>query len=480
MKVLSVVSEAAPLVKTGGLADVAGALPAALAAEGVRMRVMLPAYHGLAERLEGRRAHVADDPRFGPARLLEGKAEGLDLILLDAPALFDRPQGGPYTGPDRRDWPDNARRFGAFCAHAAQVAAEGIGGWRPDVVHLHDWQTGLVPAFLRAAGRAAPPSVFTIHNMAYGGLFPAETMFELGLPSHLFTPEGVEFHGRLGFLKAGLALADRITTVSPTYARELTRPEFGHGLDGLLRHRESVFEGILNGIDLEVWNPESDPALPARYSAADPSGKAICRAKLCAEFGLEPPAGPLFAVVSRMTRQKGLDLLLAALPRLLGHGGALAVLGTGDGDLEEGFVAAARDRRGRVSVRLGYDEALAHRIQAGADALLVPSRFEPCGLTQLCALRYGTIPVVARTGGLADTVIDASPAALRVGVATGVQHAPDSVQRLEQALDRTAALFADRPVWARMVANALAHPVGWAESAARYAALYRDLAPAAS
>lgn len=481
MKVLSVTSEVAPLVKTGGLADVAGALPGALAAEGVDMRVMAPAYSGLAARLSRPRAHKAADRRFGPARLLEGKAAGLSLLLLDAPALYDRPEGGPYVGPDRQDWPDNARRFGALCHHAARVGAEGVGGWRPDVIHLHDWQAGLTPAFQRAAGRAAPPTVMTIHNMAYAGLFPADQVAALGLPPRLFTAEGIEFHGRLGFLKAGLALADRITTVSPGYARELLRdPGLGHGLDGLLRYRAGAFQGILNGIDTQVWNPATDPALPARYSAADPAGKAVCRDKLLAEFQLPPPTGPLFAVVSRMTRQKGLDLLLAALPRLLAEGAALVVLGAGDGWLEDGFAAVARAHPDRIAARIGYDEALAHRIQAGADALLVPSRFEPCGLTQLCALRYGTAPVVARVGGLADTVIDANPAALRAGAATGVVHAPDSVQALEDGIARTCALFRTPDAWARIAANAMAHPVGWQESAARYAALYRDLAPAAA
>lgn len=300
----------------------------------------------------------------------------------------------------------------------------------------------------------------------------------LDLPDRVFSPEIGEYYGLFGFLKTGLALADRLTTVSPTYARELTTPEFGQGLDGLLRAREGALSGILNGIDTTVWNPAEDVALAAPFSAAEPAGKAASRAALAERFAIEPPSGPLFGIISRLTRQKGLDLLPDALPALLDAGGALVALGSGDEDLEERFSAMAQAHPGRVGVALGYDEPLSHQIQAGCDALLVPSRFEPCGLTQLCALRYGTIPVVARTGGLADTVIDANPAALAVGAATGVVHMPGRTDALARAVRRTADLHARPEAWSAMTAAALSHPVGWERSAARYAALYQEVAAA--
>ncbi|MEM6439745.1 MAG: glycogen synthase GlgA [Pseudomonadota bacterium] len=473
MRVLSVASECAPLIKTGGLADVVGALPSALSAEGVETTVMLPAYRRLAERLEGARAHALAD---APGRLLSGRAEGLSVILHDAPELFDR-DGGPYAGPDGRDWRDNAQRFGAF-ARAAAEAAAGAAGISFDVAHAHDWQAGPVPALLRLRG--GPASVMTIHNIAFQGLFGPEALEAAGLPRRLMRFDGVEQHGRVGYLKAGLQFADRVTTVSPRYARELTTAEFGYGLEALLRWRGGDFSGVLNGIDEAVWNPASDPALPAAFSARDLSGKAACRAALRERFGLRATDGPIFIVVSRMTRQKGLDLLLDALPTLLAEGGALALLGSGDVDLEAGFAAAARDHPGRVSCVVGYDEPLAHLMQGGGDAILVPSRFEPCGLTQLIGLRYGAIPVVARTGGLGDTVIDANPAALAVGAATGVVHAPGRGDALAEAIRRTCALHRDDAAWAGLRRAAMRHPVGWGPSAARYAALYREAAEASA
>ncbi|MDF2231971.1 glycogen synthase GlgA [Albimonas sp. CAU 1670] len=477
MQILSVVSECAPLVKTGGLADVAGALPGALAPLGVRMRTLLPAYPGLAARLSRPRAHAWSTP-FGPVRLLEGEAEGLDLILIESP-LYDRAGGGPYTGPDRRDWPDNHLRFGLLSWLGAGVAAWGLDGWTADVVHAHDWQAGLAPTYLRLLGPEAPRAVLTIHNIAYQGVFGREALGALTLPEAMFTPEHVEFHGLVGFLKAGLAHAERITTVSPTYARELLTPAFGWGLDGLLRHRAGDLEGILNGIDTGVWDPASDPNLAANYER--PKQKAPNRAAVCERFGVAPAEGaPLFCVVSRMTRQKGLDLLIEALPALLEEGAALAVIGSGDEDLEQAYRAAAQAHPGRVGVEIGYDEPASHLLQAGADAILIPSRFEPCGLTQLIGLRYGTAPVVARTGGLADTVVDANAAALRTGVATGFVHAPDDVGDLAEAIRRTCAVHRDPKAWGKLTRNAMAQPVGWDESAQRYAALYRRLAPAAA
>ena len=481
MKVLSVASECAPFVKTGGLADVVGALPGALAASGVEMRVLMPGYPALKAALAGD-TEARDVARLpgGRARLVSARAAGVDVMALDSPRLFDRP-GNPYLGPDGRDWPDNHLRYGALCRLAARIAAEGAGGWRPDVVHLHDWQAGLAAAWLKLGRRPAPPVLLTIHNIAFQGLFAPETMTPLGLPKAGFHPEGFEYFGQVGFLKAGLVYADRITTVSPTYARELTRPEFGMGLEGVVASRRAALRGILNGIDLAVWNPENDPHIAACYSAGRPARKARNRAALAPRFGLDTGTrGPLFCVVSRLTRQKGLDLLLEVLPRLLARGAALALLGSGDPDLEGAFQAAAEDNPGRIGVVIGWDEPLSHLVQAGSDAILVPSRFEPCGLTQLCGLRYGTVPVVARTGGLADTVIDANEAALRAGVATGFQFSPGAAAPLADAVDRACDAFADKKRWSAIVRRAMRHPVGWEASAEAYAGMYSELVEAAA
>lgn len=465
MRVLLAASECAPFVKTGGLADVVSALPKALAGEGVEARVLLPGYPAVMAALsDGTR--VAGD-------LVAGRAAGLDLLALDVPALFDRP-GNPYLGPDRHDWPDNALRFGTLSRVAARIATDGAGDWHPDLLHVHDWQTGLAPAYLRFAGSRIP-SVLTIHNIAFQGLFGREMLGPLGLPEAEFHAESLEFWGSLGFLKAGLVHADRITTVSPTYARELQTPAFGMGLEGVIARRRAEVTGILNGAETEVWDPEADPHLPEPYGAKRPKGKAAARAAALARFALDDRPGPLFCLVSRLTAQKGIDLLLAALPRLLARGASLAILGSGDAAEEAAVRAAAAAHPGAVGAVIGYDEPLSHLLIAGADAILIPSRFEPCGLTQLYGLRYGTLPVVARTGGLADTVIDANAAAMVQGVATGFEFTPGSAAALGDAIDRACDLHADPPAWAALRRRAMGHPVGWERSAAAYAALYRGL-----
>ena len=343
-------------------------------------------------------------------------------------------------------------------------------------MNAHDWQAGLVPVYLRQIGKTPPPTVMTIHNIAFQGIFDASVMGQLGLSRDLFTPDGFEYFGRVGFLKGGLALADKLTTVSPTYANELVTPEMGMGLEGLLQARQGDLSGILNGIDLDVWNPETDPGLVQTYSARTIRAKAKNRAEIEARFGLTPdPAAPLFCVVSRLTSQKGLDLLLECLPGLVGRGGRLALLGTGEKGLERAFVAAAGRHAGSVGVIIGYDETLSHLMQGGSDAILIPSRFEPCGLTQLYGLRYGTIPVVARTGGLADTVIDANAAGLAANCATGIQFVPVTAVALDQAVERTIALYRQPKVWNAMVRRAMRHPVGWDQSAKAYLALFEDL-----
>lgn len=469
---LAVASECAPLVKTGGLADVVGALPAALAAQGWGLRTLLPGYPAVLRALEGARV-LADWPDLlgTPARLLAGTAGDLALLVLEAPALYDRP-GGPYVTPEGRDWPDNDLRFAALSLAAARVAGGAAGDWVPQVIHLHDWQAGLTPVYLRAAGLKVP-TVLTIHNMAFHGLTGAARMAALGLPAACFTIDGFEYWGHVSALKAGLTGATALTTVSPTYARELAAPEFGMGLEGVIRAREGNLTGILNGIDTGLWNPETDPHITP---FASPAGKAANARALRAAFGLKPGAGPLAAVVSRLSDQKGLDLLIQALPGFVARGGQLALLGSGERRLENALLAAAARHPGQVGVRVGYDEGLSHLVYAGADAVLVPSRFEPCGLTQLYALRYGAVPVVARTGGLADTVIHANAAALAAGCATGIVHAPGDAAALMQALADLCALWADRAAFRRLQKNAMAHPVGWEASAPRYAALYARLA----
>ena len=477
LPVLAVASECFPLVKTGGLADVVGALPAALAAHGVAVRTMLPGYPALLGQMEDARPlHEEGDLFGGPARILSARAAGLDLLVLDAPHLYQRP-GGPYLGPDGRDWPDNAERFAALSWMAAAVGRDGLAGWRPAVLHAHDWQAGLAPAYLHYGPAGAPGSVFTVHNMAFQGQFPRSLLRRLRLPPEAWGIDGVEYYGTIGMLKAGLRMARRITTVSPTYAREIAGPAEGMGLEGLLRARAPALSGILNGIDETAWNPADDAFLASPFDASSPEGREANRTALRRRAGLsDDPQRLVLGIVSRLTGQKGMDLVLEALPALLEHGMALAVLGTGEAALESGFLAAAAAHPGRVAVRIGYDESLAHLVQGGCDALLVPSRFEPCGLTQLCALRYGALPVVARVGGLADTVIDANDAALAAGVATGLQFAPTTAPALAMALDRLAALWRDRDSWARTQRNAMRAPVGWGRSAEAYARLYREVA----
>jgi phosphoglucomutase len=480
MKVLSVTSEFYPLVKTGGLADVAGALPGALAAEGVEMRTLLPGYPAVLGQL-GRSSTVAEfEDCFGGTATLHESAYGSNgnpLLVLNAPHLYDRP-GNPYLGRDGKDWPDNHFRFAALPWVASRIGLGLLPKWRPDIVHGHDWQAGLAPVYLSEA-RARPATVLTIHNIAFQGIFPADLLLKLKLPRASFSIEGLEYYGKISFLKGGLAYSDRLTTVSPTYAREICTPAFGMGLDGVLRHRRGVLSGITNGIDADVWNPQTDANIATSYSAGTIYAKAGNKAALQKRFGLDiAPDALLFCVVSRLTAQKGLDLLIEALPAILGNGGQLALLGTGEPSIENAFRTASRQHPGRIGAVLGYDETLSHQMQAGADAIIVPSRFEPCGLTQLYGLRYGTLPIVARVGGLADTVIDANQAALLDGVATGFQFAPDSAAELTAALERAFALHADRGAWQTVQRRAMGRKVDWSEPAKAYAALYRGLGPA--
>lgn len=474
LQVLGVASEIFPVIKTGGLADVVGALPAAMRAQDVEIRTLVPGYPAVLEPLVDAETVWSDADYFGgEARLLEGRAHGLDLLVVDAPHLYGRP-GNPYTAPDGKDWPDNPQRFAALAYAAALIGRGAIAGYVPDVVHGHDWQAGLAPAYLALGDGKRPASVLTIHNLAFQGQVPATLLGALRLPASAYTQDGVEYYGSIGMLKAGLTYADKITTVSPSYAAEISGPDGGMGMDGLLRYRAADLKGILNGIDTTVWDPATDAFLPTRYMAPTRGRRWANKVALQKRLGLAPGRDTLvFGVVSRLSDQKGLDLLLACLPDLLGTGAQLAMLGSGDAWLQNGFAAAAAANPGRIAVEFGYDEGLAHLMQGGCDAILVPSRFEPCGLTQLYALRYGAVPVVSRVGGLADTVIDANPAGIAANVATGVQFNPGTAHGLRTAILRTAALWKQRDVWSRMQLRGMRSDVGWGEAAVEYAAVYR-------
>ena len=477
MKCLFVASECYPFIKTGGLADVAGALPAALAEQGCDVQVLLPGYPAVLEKLRRRRKAAEFPDLFGDAATLtRAKGDnGLTYLILEAPKLFDRP-GNPYLGPNGKDWPDNAKRFAAFSWIAAEIALGRCGRWAPDIVHLHDWQAALTAAYLEFAEAPRPRTVCTIHNLAFQGVFPSRLLRPLDLPRTAFVHDGLEYFGDISFLKAGLVYSDAVTTVSPTYAWEIQTEKGGMGLGGVLRSRAKSVHGILNGVDETVWNPETDPLIAANYSRRSAKNKARNKSALQDRFGLQTKRNALlFAVVSRLTEQKGLDLLVPSLAHLVWRGGQIAMLGSGEPGLEDAFADATRQYPGQIGVEIGYDEPLSHLMQAGADAILVPSRFEPCGLTQLYGLRYGTLPIVARVGGLADTVIDANEAALKDGVATGFQFSPVTADAFRFALDRAFDVFQDRRQWNAMRRRAMAQNVGWRDPAAAYIQLYQSL-----
>ena len=481
MRILHVAAEIYPLVKTGGLADVAAALPAALVKRGLDARVLLPGLPGILEGMDELSPIIRIGPAFGAAvvTLLSGRLpdSGLPAYVIDAPFLYRR-EGNTYVAADGRDWSDNHRRFGLLGWIAAHMAAGELDPtWRPDVIHTHDWHTGLTPLYLAQNPAARTPTVFTIHNLAFQGAFPMDCLADLSLPIRRLMPHGIEFHHRLSFMKAGLVYARKITTVSPTYAREICSSEFGYGLEGVLRDRRADLSGILNGVDYQVWNPD-DPDIATPYGSDTLERKAVCKRALQRELGLAesgPAETPLFVVVSRLFAQKGMDLLLGALPDLLNAGGQLAVLGTGDAELEAGFRRAAAADPQRVAAFIGYDEAMAHRFIAGGDVLLMPSRFEPCGLTQLYALRYGTLPLVRRVGGLADTVVDANAEHIGADRATGFVFGDAHSQALGARIGEACALYRQAGVWRGIQRRAMAQDYSWDDSAANYEALYRSL-----
>lgn len=475
MNVLSVASEIYPLIKTGGLADVVGALPLALRRHGIQTRTLVPGYPAVLKAVKDLTPCLRFDDLMGqPATILEGEHEGLHLLVLDIPSLFNRP-GGPYVGQDGNDHPDNWRRFAALAKAGAEIALGRLEGWWPNLVHLHDWQTGLLPAYLRYAGRPAPPSLITIHNIAFQGRYGVDIFPYLGLPPDAYGIDGIEYWGGVGYLKAGLQCATAISTVSPTYAEEILTAEFGLGLEGTLAARAGDLHGIVNGIDPDVWNPESDPLIKANYGAGSVKNRRENKRAVAERFGLEQDDGPVFCVISRLTGQKGMDILADCVGDITAAGGRLAVLGSGEPWLEDAFRHAAAQHPGRVAIITGYDEPLSHLMQAGCDAILIPSRFEPCGLTQLYGLRYGCIPVVTRTGGLNDTIIDANPAAVAARVATGISFGPTTADGLRRALRRTFRLYADQKAWLAMQKQGMKSDISWDKSAGLYADLYSRL-----
>ncbi|MER9301504.1 glycogen synthase GlgA [Mesorhizobium sp. M0293] len=475
MQVLSVTPEIFPLIKTGGLADVTGALPIALAAKGVSMRTLIPGFPTVMAAFKKRKA-VLQYPLLqgGKASVHSVQLAGLELFVLDAPHLFDRP-GGPYGNATGVDWPDNWRRFAALSQVGGDIAGGAISGYQPDIVHAHDWQSAMTLAYMRYGKAVGVPSMMTVHNLAFQGQFGAAIFGELGLPAAAMALDGVEYYGGVGFLKAGLQAAWTITTVSPTYAQEIRLPEFGMGLDGLINMRSSDLHGIVNGIDTGIWDPETDKHLVSTYTASTLKARAPNRAAVEDRFSLERDDSPIVCVVSRLTWQKGMDTLATAVDGIVATGARLAILGSGDAGLEGALLAAAARHRGRIGVVIGYDEGLSHIMQGGCDAIVIPSRFEPCGLTQLYGLRYGCVPVVARTGGLADTVIDANEAAVSAGVATGFQFAPNNGGALLHAIRRLVDAHASPAVWESLQRQGMKADVSWDKSAEKYVELYRLL-----
>jgi len=479
LAVLFVASEVAPLIKTGGLADVAGALPAALMHAGADTRVLIPGYKQVMEGVKSK-GRMGAFPALGemPAsQLLAAKLpSGVPLMIVDCPRLYDRP-GGPYQDGAGNDWPDNAVRFGLLSYLAAVLGGPASPiGWRPRIVHCNDWQTGLAPAYLNFMPGEKARSVMTIHNLAYQGVFPPTTVSRLGLPPSSFAADGVEYYGNMSFLKAGLYYADHLTTVSPNYAREIQLEPLGMGMQGLLAHRAGALTGILNGIDTDAWDPETDPYIERYYNAVRLPAKQDNKHALQERMGLAADDRiPLLATISRFTQQKGLDLLLEIAPDLVRLPAQLAVLGAGEASLQEAFLALARKNAGRVAVHAGYDEGLAHQIEAGADIFLMPSRFEPCGLNQMYSQRYGTLPVVHDTGGLHDSVVDCQPVTLAEKTATGFMFAPMTADAFLVAVKRAVAAYYDKKVWRQLQKSAMARDFSWDASAQRYVLLYESL-----
>jgi starch synthase len=475
-KILFVTSEVHPLIKTGGLADISGSLPKALAGLGIDVRLIMPNYQAIKTTEE---IYYKSTVRVNntDAHILETRLPGTQVVvwLVDCPEFFDFP-GNPYVDEQGNAWANRAERFALFCRIAVEVAMNrGYLDWTPDIIHCNDWQSGLVPALLSLEA-SRPATVFTIHNMAYQGLFPKATGASLNLPRQLWNPDGIEFNGSLSFIKGGLAYADRITTVSQTYAEEIQTAAFGYGLEGLLSYRKDDLIGIINGIDADQWNPETDPNISKRYDISTLNKKQFNKAALQNKYSLPVDNNiPVFAIISRLVEQKGIDLVLGCLPEMLTLPLQFVLHGEGDKRFEQQLSTFAQMHPDKIAITLGYDETLAHQLEAGADILLMPSRFEPCGLNQLYSQRYGTVPIVRKTGGLADTVVDALPETLGNKTATGFVFNDATSGSLMETIKRALIVYSQPETWKQLQANGMQKDYSWNKSAKEYMALYEQL-----
>ena len=481
LKILYVTSEAHPLVKTGGLADVSGSLPAALNKLGHDIRILIPGYRevfnqlSLEDVLKGASLYTPG----GAVRLLQGAMPHCEtpIYVVDHAGLYQR-DGGPYLDTSGDEWTDNAIRF-ATLSRVASILGEETSPleWQPDIIHCNDWQTGPAMAYLKYSSCPRAKTLITIHNIAYQGIYDMDLASEIWLPPESLDLDGAEFHGHISFLKAGLAFANYVTTVSTTYAREIQGVEHGCGMEGILRQRSDRLQGILNGINTGVWNPETDPYLAKNYNVDSVAGKAVNKKALQKEMGLDVDSDAmLFGVVSRLAYQKGLDLLAGIIPQMIKDGMQICLLGTGDHELEAKFsTLSTHQYKGRFASHIGYHEDLAHRIEAGSDAFIMPSRYEPCGLNQMYSLAYGTPPIVRRTGGLADSVIDAGVIGRCKARATGFIFDDATQEEMLQCIQRAATFFEDKEVWSKIIHNGMSRDFSWAASAKKYVKLYRRI-----
>jgi len=478
MRILFVTSEVYPLVKTGGLADVSYALPSALRQMGVDIRLLIPGYPAVLDSLT--LIEVYEDiqlfSHLAPVRILAGLLpDGITPVyVLDSPRLYDR-SGGLYVDKHGQEWEDNALRFGALAKAAARFGAQDFW-FKPQLVHCNDWQTGLTPAFLAFTSYPKARTLISIHNMAYQGVFAPQVLGLLELPPASFSMYGLEYYGLVSMLKAGLYYADWLSTVSPTYAQEIQTERFGYGLYGLLASRKTELTGILNGIDIKAWNPTTDTYLTNIYSTDDLADKVLNKIALQKRLQLQVDADiPLLGIITRLTDQKGLDLLIPVIPEILALGTQLVILGSGARGLETHLSQLAMQHPQAMQVTIGYDEATAHQIEASADIFLMPSRFEPCGLNQLYSMRYGTVPVVRRTGGLADTVVDATPQAIQARQATGFVFETENAWTLLDCIKRALAAYQDKALWQQLQRTGMTQDFSWQHSAEQYLQLYRRL-----
>lgn len=475
-KILFVTSEAHPLIKTGGLADVSGSLPKALAELGEDVRIIMPNYQSIKTNEDIRYLSTVHVNNYA-VNILETRLPDANVIvwLVDCPEYFNYP-GNPYVDEHGKPWANNAERFALFCRVTVEVAMNRSWlDWKPDIVHCNDWQSGLVPALL-SLEYSRPATVFTIHNMAYQGIFPSSTYLSLNLPGQLWNPNGIEYHHMLSFLKGGLVYSDRITTVSPTYAKEIQTPEFGYGLEGLLSYRKDFLSGIINGIDTDHWNPETDANISQTYTDTTLDQKVINKTALQEKVSLPvDPKIPVFGLISRLVEQKGIDLILDCLPEMLEQPIQFVLLGSGNKGFEQRLHNFAESHPDKIAISIGYDETLAHMIEAGADIFLMPSRFEPCGLNQIYSQRYGTIPIVRRTGGLADTVVDATLETLNNNKATGLVFNEATPGTLMEAIKRSLILYSHKATWRQLQLAGMKKDYSWSKSAKQYKTLYSHL-----